>query len=412
MAVYYKDNGAYVTLSNTQESGYTLWDGSAVCAGKIASVSLTDGKFVFPSNANGLFWSCTNTIFRNISSWDTSNCTSFNSLFYDCQNLKTIDVSGFNTNKIAILDDMFGNCTSLTTITGISNWNTSTASSSLRIFSGCSSLTSLDLSGWSFYDAHCLYGYMFSGCSSLTSLITTPGSWHMNFHNSSIQSMFEGCSSMKSIDLSFINPGDPSYTTVRTSLSSAFKNCTSLESINFGNWGNSPVEDISYAFYGCENLKTLNWTNYSWNLIRIQHAFEGSGLTEIDFTNKNVEIRNATDAFANCPDLTTIIFPSLSYSSTATVDGMFRDCPNLESIYVEDNTDWISLTGSNLFTNDTKLPTWDGVTDLTRANTARYFKGRWFPKLYSAYEKDSENWSSANVYIKFNNVWTVVEVYV
>ena len=64
-----------------------------------------------------------------------------NSMFYGCSSLASLDLSGWRTAKIVNMENMFARCTNL---------------------------TSLDLSGWDISHVR-IYG-MFAGCSSLTTI--------------------------------------------------------------------------------------------------------------------------------------------------------------------------------------------------------------------------------------------------
>ena len=68
---------------------------------------------------------------------------------------------------------MFRGCSSLTSL-DLSGWDVSLATDLRWMFEACSSLTSLGLSGWDVSSATDLYG-MFSGCSSLSSVTLGTG---------------------------------------------------------------------------------------------------------------------------------------------------------------------------------------------------------------------------------------------
>ena len=89
-------------------------------------------------------------------------------------------------------------------IIGLEYLNTSEVKSMLNMFNGCSSLTSLDVSHFDTSNVTSM-GNMFNGCSSLTSLDVS------RFNTSNVTtmgSMFNSCSSLTSLDLSSFNMGD------------------------------------------------------------------------------------------------------------------------------------------------------------------------------------------------------------
>ena len=63
---------------------------------------------------------------------------------------------------------MFSGCSSLRSL-DLSGWDTSRVEDMGGMFSGCASLPSLDLSGWDTSGVEGMWG-MFAGCSSLSSL--------------------------------------------------------------------------------------------------------------------------------------------------------------------------------------------------------------------------------------------------
>ncbi|MBQ3919807.1 MAG: BspA family leucine-rich repeat surface protein, partial [Oscillospiraceae bacterium] len=97
-----------------------------------------------------------------------------------------------NTTAGASAECMFFNMTDLTEIEGLENLDTSSVTSMMAMFSGCRSLTSLDVNGFDTSSVTSM-GAMFESCSSLTSLDLN------GFDTSSVTdmgNMFSGCSSL------------------------------------------------------------------------------------------------------------------------------------------------------------------------------------------------------------------------
>lgn len=89
-------------------------------------------------------------------------------VFSGCSSLTSLDVSGWNTSNVTSMTNMFRNCYSLTSL-DLSGFNTSKVTGMGNLFYSCSSLTSLDLSGW---DTGCVtsMNYMFYGCKNLKTI--------------------------------------------------------------------------------------------------------------------------------------------------------------------------------------------------------------------------------------------------
>ena len=152
----------------------------------------------------------------------------------------TVDASCQNVNYNNLCE-LFFDFTGLETINNIGNINTSNLQDMSRMFEGCSSLTTLDLSGWNTSKVIDM-SRMFEGCSSLTTLNIS--GWDMSEVTNTI-SMFEGCSILASISfpesLKIISTG-------------TFKNCTGLTSVTLYGPSCTLGDD---AFEGCNNLANI-----------------------------------------------------------------------------------------------------------------------------------------------------------
>ena len=89
-------------------------------------------------------------------------------MFSGCSNLTTLDISNFNTKKVTTMLSMFTCCYSLTTLK-FSNFDTKNVKNMSGMFSSCSNLTTLDVSNFNTKKVTTMSG-MFSGCSNLTTI--------------------------------------------------------------------------------------------------------------------------------------------------------------------------------------------------------------------------------------------------
>ena len=108
---------------------------------------------------------------------------------------------------------------------------------------------------------------MFSGCSSLTSLDLS------SFDTSKVTNMdgmFNGCGSLTSIDLSSFDTSNV------TTMGSMFRFCDSLTSLNISSFDTSKVTNVSSTFYMCTSLTSL---------ILGPNFFKTSSVTIIDFSS-------------------------------------------------------------------------------------------------------------------------------
>ena len=184
----------------------------------------------------------------DLSGFDTSNYTDMNHLFQNCNSITSLDVSNFNTGKVTDMSYMFFYCSSLKTL-DLSSFNTSKVNSFYsftRMFSGCSSLKALDLSNFDFSNT---YAYENSGltglfyyCKSLET-ITFPSTVTFNNLGVSFNEMFQKCSSLTSLDLSGFDTSKVAY------MKDMFTECSKLSNLTLGeNWAsNSSISSFDLS---------------------------------------------------------------------------------------------------------------------------------------------------------------------
>ena len=99
---------------------------------------------------------------------DTSKLNNMMSMFYGCSSLTSLNLTGWNTSNVTYMSSMFYDCNGLISL-DLSSFNTSNVTDMPSMFSKCSGLTSLDLSKWDTSKLNNMSS-MFYGCSGLTSL--------------------------------------------------------------------------------------------------------------------------------------------------------------------------------------------------------------------------------------------------
>ena len=118
-------------------------------------------------------------------------------MFYGCSSLASVDLSGFDTSQVTNMRSMFNGCSSLTTL-DLSGFDTSQVTNMGNMFYNCSGLTNLDLSGFDTSQVTNMSG-MFYNCSGLTNLDLS------GLDTSKVTSMggmFGGCSSLRLLAIS------------------------------------------------------------------------------------------------------------------------------------------------------------------------------------------------------------------
>ena len=174
-------------------------------------------------------------------------------MFSNCISITSIDLNSLNTENVKDMKEMFYNCTNLEKITFSKNLKTSKVIYSESQFTYCSSLENLDLSSFKSIEAmeteKMFYGY--SKLKEINFNRKTP----VKLNN--FKSMFEDCTNLKSLNLSFLV-----YIKGLGYTSRMFKNCISLENINFQKISSfflfNTDEKLSCKSLGRFDLGTIN----------------------------------------------------------------------------------------------------------------------------------------------------------
>ena len=182
----------------------------------------------------------------------------------------------------------FGGFEKLTTIQGIENLNTEEVTNMSCMFSGCSGLTSLDVSKFN-TDKVTNMSCMFNYCLGLTSLDLS------SFNTAKVtdmSGMFSICKSLSSLDLSSFN------TAKVENMSEMFNTCESLSSLDLSSFNTAEVTNMSEMFNDCSALTTIyvsddfspdtgtNGSDMFWGCLKLKGATSyDSGKTGIDMAN-------------------------------------------------------------------------------------------------------------------------------
>ena len=200
--------------------------------------------------------SLTDIVFTD--SFDTSKVTDMSFMFSGCSALTSLDLSKFNTGNVIFMGAMFSNCNSLNKL-NLSSFNTSKVNDMNHMFSSCSSLTSLDLGKFDTQNVMLMTG-MFSNCNLLTSLdltnFNTTNCVRMGGNYIPDDGMFYNCSSLISLKL-----GDKFITNNTKIMRAMFANCSKLTDLDLGSFEISNETNIHLLFSGCTSLQNIKMPN-------------------------------------------------------------------------------------------------------------------------------------------------------
>ncbi len=207
---------------------------------------------------------------------NTSNVTNMESMFSGCTHLTSLDVSSLETSNVTDMGSMFDSCINLTSL-DLSNFNTSNVTNMKYMFYLCSGLTFLDVSNFDTSNVTSM-NLIFDGCGGLATLDVS------NFNTSKVigmNYMFYGCSGLTSLDLSNFK------TSKVTTMSQTFRNCSKLTSLNLSGWDMSNVTNMRSMFYGCSKLNTIRMKGCSEATInKIKTQLTTDGITGAQITTE------------------------------------------------------------------------------------------------------------------------------
>ena len=293
-----------------------------------------------PTSTAKLFYVCHNIKeIDGIEYLNTEQVTSMYRMFYGCSSLTSLDLSNFNTEQVTDMSWMFYDCSSLKSL-DFSNFNTKQVTDMSSMFSACSSLTSLNLANFNTEQVTNM-SYMFFYCSSLTSLNLA------NFNTKQVtdmSAMFSGCSSLTSLNLSNFN------TEQVTDMTDMFANCSSLTSLNLANFNTGKVTEMNGMFWYCSSLTSLNLANF--NTIQVTNMWgmfcHCSSLTSLNLANFNTEqVTNMGYMFNGCSSLTSLNLSNFNTEQVTSMANMFQDCSSLTSLDLSNfNAGQTTFTGA------------------------------------------------------------------
>ena len=318
---------------------------------KLTSLDVTHFNTTKVTNMMNMFCNCLKLTSLDVTHFNTAKVTNMYSMFYNCSSLTTIYASSkFVTPQVSQSFNMFYNCKKLKGEEVGWTRDKATDKTYAKIEGGYFSriprvkyadgtltffLTTKETLGENEYELNS--GANPPGwkthCKEITKVVfeasfanarpTNCYAWFVNFKNltqiegienlntenvTSMRDMFNGCSSLTSLDLTNFN------TAKVTDMKLLFAYCSALESLDLSMFNTENVTSMPSMFNGATNLKTLNVSNFN---------------TE--------KVNNMGHMFANCPNLTSLDLSSFNTKGVEYVDNIFKNCSNLTTIYASEN---------------------------------------------------------------------------
>lgn len=264
------------------------------------------------------------TAIEGIEYLDTSKVTNMSNMFTGCSGLTSLDVSHFDTSNVTNMYYMFSLCSNLTSL-DVSKFNTSNVTSMQGMFVALRKLKNLNLINFDTSKVTNM-GCMFINCNGLTTLNLS----HFDTSNvTNMGGMFYNCSSLTTLDLSNFDTSNVQ------DMSEMFYNCCVLTSLNINGFNTSAVTDMNHMFFQCMLLTSLDVSHFDTSKVSNMNAMFSScnNITNLNINGFNTS--NVTDMgymFAGCKLLTSFSISHFDISNVTTMNNMFTNCSELTSL--------------------------------------------------------------------------------
>ena len=349
------------------------------------------------TNMRYMFYSCSSLTSLDVTHFNTAKVTDMGYMFYNCSSLTTIYASSkFVTPQVSTSFNMFYNCKKLK---GEEEWTKGKATDKTyaKTAGGYFRDKAYDNRPWVKYADGTLTfrcGYKktlgeneyelnsgenwpkwFTYASKISKVVfeasfanarpTNCYAWFVNFKN---LTQIEGIENLNTENV--------------TSMRDMFNGCSSLISLDVTNFNTAKVTDMRYMFYCCSKLTSLDVTKFNTEKVtNMSYMFYNcKALTSLDVTNFNSEnVTNMNWMFYNCSKLTSLDVTNFNTENVTNMSFMFSGCSTLTTIYVNDKFVIDKVTnGSYMFENCTNLK--DYAPSKKDHNYANYKTG-YFTKL-------------------------------
>ena len=348
-----------------------------------------------PTNCHLWFYGCKNlTTIEGIEYLNTENVTSMSLMFSGCSALTTLNLSNFDTQSVTNMTGMFSDCRALTTL-DVSNFNTQNVTDMSFMFFNCSAITTLDIAKFDTKNVTDM-SFMFCSDPALTTIYTSDK--FVTTACEKAENMFAECVNLVGAvpyDENKVGKEMANYTTgYFTDIASKVAESYAVfdeatNTLTFKHDTNKPAG--AFALNEGENLP--GWYKFDDN----NHSHNANIIKKVIFDTSfaNARPTSCYNWFYGCTDLTTI--EGIEYLNTENVTNMswmFSECSALTTLDVSNFDTKNVMEMSYMFGSCTKLKT----LDVSSFNTQNVTDMNWMFSYCSALTTlDLSNFDTKNV---------------
>ena len=339
---------------------------------------------------SGMFQGCTALTTLSLNAFSTGSVTDMNQMFQGCTALQTISVSdSWATNNVTSSSDMFLGCSNLKGSEGTTYNASYTDKNRARVDGGTSSpgyLSYLTAEAYAAFDpatgtltfyhdrwrstrgdaentfpitdernwrktniVHVVFDPSFDDVRP-----TTTAQWFFNRYKledisgmeylhtddvTSMESMFNGCSELTSLDLTHFNTANV------TNMSHMFYNCPALTSLDLSTWDTGNVTNMDWMFRLCTSLETI-FVDDGWNTDKVTSSsmmfydctnLHGSSYTRYNSSNPADKTYARVDQGTSQPGYLSLKAKAYAYVADGTLffcyDAYFKQHGQTSTIY-------------------------------------------------------------------------------
>ena len=261
---------------------------------------------------------------QGIQYFNTQNVTNMSSMFSGCSSLTNVDVTKFNTQNVTNMSSMFSGCSSLTNL-DVTKFNTQNVTSMSGMFYECSSLSNLNL-----------INFDTQNVTNMTQMFQSTGnsSFNLNiskFNTQNVTNMFGmfQCCNANTIDVSSFN------THKVTNMTAMFNGCNNITSLDLTNFDTQNVTNMFMMFAQCDKLMRIDISNFNTkNVTDMSKMFsEDYKLNYLDVSNFNTQnVIKMYGMFESCSSLNNLDVSNFDTHNVTQMAGMFSYCSSLTSL--------------------------------------------------------------------------------